>query len=38
MADVLNDHSLHVEEEIIDLDETGFNQSDAVDLLEHLKD
>lgn len=36
MAQVLNDPSLHVEAEEIDLDESGFNEEDAKDLMDHL--
>ena len=37
MASVLNDDSLHVEAEEVDLDETGFNEVDAEDFLKHLQ-
>jgi SNF2 family DNA or RNA helicase len=37
MATVLNDHSICVEEEVVDLNETGFSMNDADDLLNHLK-
>jgi len=37
MADVLNDHSLHVEPEQVDLDLDGFNLEDLSDLLRHIR-
>ncbi|MTE27021.1 DEAD/DEAH box helicase [Winogradskyella ouciana] len=38
MANVLNDPSINVEAEIVDLDETGFSEKDAEDLLNHLRE
>lgn len=37
MATVLNDPSLNVEAEIVDLDDTGFSMQDARDLYNHLQ-
>ena len=38
MSEVLNDHSLRIEPEEIDLDQTGFSFKDAEDLIYHLKE
>jgi hypothetical protein len=37
MFNVLNDKSLNVEPETVELDETGFNIDDAEDLIGHLE-
>ena len=37
MGAVLNDPSIHVEAEIVDLEDSGFSDTDAEDLLNHLK-
>ncbi|WP_224483472.1 DEAD/DEAH box helicase [Robertkochia aurantiaca] len=37
MGEVLNDPSIHIEAEVVDLDESGFSTSDAKDLLNHLR-
>jgi SNF2 family DNA or RNA helicase len=38
MAEVLNDRSLKIEPEEVDIEETGFSTQDAEDLFNHLKD
>jgi SNF2 family DNA or RNA helicase len=38
MAEILNDHSLQREAEVVDLEEDGFTSQDADDLIEHLKE